>query len=64
MREYLRRELGEYRSDVARADAYRAGHINGVDTVREVGIYEKHGKLDGQWLDVVIVERLIPANLT
>jgi L-amino acid N-acyltransferase YncA len=31
---------------------------------REVGIYEKHGKLDGQWLDVVIVERLIPANLT
>jgi L-amino acid N-acyltransferase YncA len=31
---------------------------------REVGIYEKHGKLDGRWLDVVIVERLIPANLT
>jgi L-amino acid N-acyltransferase YncA len=31
---------------------------------REVGIYEKHGKLDGQWLDVVIVERLISANLT
>jgi L-amino acid N-acyltransferase YncA len=31
---------------------------------REVGIYEKHGKLDGQWLDVVIVERVMPANLT
>jgi L-amino acid N-acyltransferase YncA len=31
---------------------------------REVGIYEKHGKLDGQWLDVVIVERLISPNLT
>lgn len=30
---------------------------------REVGTYEKHGKLDGQWRDVVIVERLIPANL-
>jgi len=30
---------------------------------REVGIYEKHGKLDGLWRDVVIVERLIPANL-
>ena len=30
---------------------------------REVGVYEKHGKLDGQWLDVVIVERLIPSNL-
>ncbi len=31
---------------------------------REVGIYEKHAKLDGAWKDVVIVERLIPANLT
>jgi phosphinothricin acetyltransferase len=30
---------------------------------REVGIYEKHGQLDGRWLDVVIVERLIEANL-
>jgi phosphinothricin acetyltransferase len=29
---------------------------------REVGVYEKHGRLDGQWLDVVIVERLIPEN--
>jgi len=26
---------------------------------REVGVYQKHGKLDGQWRDVVIVERLI-----
>lgn len=31
---------------------------------REVGVYENHGKLDGIWRDVVIVERLIPANLT
>jgi L-amino acid N-acyltransferase YncA len=30
---------------------------------REVGIYEKHGRLDGQWHDVVIVERVIPENL-
>ncbi|HEY7126279.1 MAG TPA: arsinothricin resistance N-acetyltransferase ArsN1 family A [Ktedonobacterales bacterium] len=30
---------------------------------REVGIYEKHGKLDGAWRDVVIVERLIETNL-
>jgi L-amino acid N-acyltransferase YncA len=30
---------------------------------REVGIYEKHARLDGQWRDVVIVERLIPDNL-
>lgn len=26
---------------------------------REVGTYEKHGQLDGVWLDVVIVERLL-----
>jgi L-amino acid N-acyltransferase YncA len=31
---------------------------------REVGIYEKHGQLDGVWRDVVIVERLIVTNLT
>jgi L-amino acid N-acyltransferase YncA len=26
---------------------------------REVGVYEKHGRLNGEWRDVVIVERLI-----
>jgi len=26
---------------------------------REVGIYEKHGQLDGVWKDVIIVERLL-----
>jgi L-amino acid N-acyltransferase YncA len=31
---------------------------------REVGVYEKHAQLDGEWLDVVIVERLIPENMT
>lgn len=30
---------------------------------REVGTYQKHAMLDGKWRDVVIVERLIPANL-
>jgi L-amino acid N-acyltransferase YncA len=30
---------------------------------REVGVYEKHARLNGRWLDVVIVERLISANL-
>ena len=30
---------------------------------REVGVYEKHGHLDGEWRDVVIVERLLDANL-
>jgi len=31
---------------------------------REVGVYEKHGKLEGVWRDVVIVERLLESNLT
>jgi L-amino acid N-acyltransferase YncA len=31
---------------------------------REVGVYEKHAQLDGVWRAVVIVERLLPANLT
>jgi phosphinothricin acetyltransferase len=26
---------------------------------REVGVYRKHGKLDGVWRDVIIVERLL-----
>ena len=30
---------------------------------REVGVYHKHGKLEGVWKDVVIVERLIESNL-
>ena len=30
---------------------------------REVGVYEKHARLDRRWLDVVIVERLISVNL-
>jgi phosphinothricin acetyltransferase len=30
---------------------------------REVGVYEKHGRLGGQWMDVVIVERVIAENL-
>ena len=29
---------------------------------REVGIYEKHAKLDGMWRDVIVVERLIESN--
>ena len=31
---------------------------------REVGVYEKHGQLDGVWRDVVIVERLIPREFS
>ena len=30
---------------------------------RDVGVYEKHAKLDGVWRDVVIVELLIEENL-
>jgi L-amino acid N-acyltransferase YncA len=31
---------------------------------REVGVYEKHARLDGTWRDVVIVERCLPAPPT
>ena len=31
---------------------------------REIGVYEKHGQLDGVWRDVIIVERLIQSNMT
>lgn len=30
---------------------------------REVGMYEKHAKLEGIWRDVVIVERLLEKNI-
>jgi L-amino acid N-acyltransferase YncA len=29
---------------------------------REVGVYQRHARLDSVWRDVVIVERLIPEN--
>jgi len=29
----------------------------------DIGVHRKHGKLDGEWRDCVIVERLIPENL-
>src|SRR5205814_5226134 len=29
---------------------------------REVGVYERHARLDGVWRDVVIVERLLDDN--
>jgi phosphinothricin acetyltransferase len=29
---------------------------------REVGVYERHARLEGVWRDVVIVERLLPAD--
>ena len=28
---------------------------------REVGVYERHGRLDGEWKDLLIVERLLGA---
>jgi L-amino acid N-acyltransferase YncA len=29
---------------------------------REVGVYERHARLDGEWRDVVVVERLLGAT--
>lgn len=44
-------------NDASRALCHKHGF-------REVGVYEKHARLDGRWLDVVIVERVITANVT
>ena len=30
---------------------------------REVGVYEKHGKLGNEWHDLVLLEHLIPENM-
>jgi phosphinothricin acetyltransferase len=30
-----------------------------VTGFREVGVYRRHGRLDGRWRDCVIVERLL-----
>ena len=42
-------------NEASRAMCRRAGF-------REVGVYERHARLGGQWLDVGIVERLLPEN--
>jgi L-amino acid N-acyltransferase YncA len=38
-------------------------HLSRQLGFREVGVLEKHGKLDRRWVDVVEVERLIPENI-
>jgi len=40
-------------------DNQRSRHLCARLGFREVGVYEKHGMLDGQWRDVVIVEKLL-----
>jgi NADH-quinone oxidoreductase subunit G len=40
VRDELRHELGEFQREERRPNPYRANHVNGVDTVREVGIYD------------------------
>ncbi len=39
-------------------------HLLALLGFREVGVHEKHAKLDGEWRDVIVVERLIEANLS
>ena len=42
-------------NEASRAMCRRAGF-------REVGVYERHARLEGEWLDVVLVERLSEGN--
>jgi L-amino acid N-acyltransferase YncA len=37
--------------------------LNATLGIREVGIHEKHGRLDGKWRDVIAVEWLIRENI-
>ena len=37
--------------------------LMGWSGFKEIGVHEKHGKLDGAWRDCVIVERVLPENL-
>jgi phosphinothricin acetyltransferase len=58
-------ERGGFHKLVSRVfveNAASRGLLRGLG-FREVGVYEKHAALDGVWRDVVIVERLIDANL-
>ncbi len=58
-------ERAGFRKLVSRVFPENTASLNLLRSVgfREVGRYEKHGRLDGAWRDTVIVERLIPANL-
>jgi phosphinothricin acetyltransferase len=38
-------------------------HLSKRHGFREIGVLEKHGRLDGEWVDVVEVERMIPENI-
>src|SRR5271157_1901894 len=74
-REFRRQGAGRMALEVLMAAAAAAGFWKLVSRIfventasrllvaslgfREVGIYEKHGQLDGVWRDVVIVEKLL-----
>jgi phosphinothricin acetyltransferase len=74
-REYRRKGAGRAALESLVASARQAGFWKLVSRVfpeneasrgliqrlgfREVGVYQRHGKLEGQWRDVVIVERLL-----
>lgn len=47
---------------LSRVFTFNTGSLRLCETCgfHEVGVYRKHAQLDGEWLDVVIVERLIP----
>ena len=54
-------EAGGYWKLVSRVFTDNAASRRLLATVgfREVGVYERHARLDGVWRDVVIVERLL-----
>ncbi|MCL4493983.1 MAG: arsinothricin resistance N-acetyltransferase ArsN1 [Firmicutes bacterium] len=78
-RDFRGRGLGKMLLNALIADARRLGYWKLLSRVfdfniasrrlcracgfREVGVYERHGKLGERWVDCIIVEKLIPENL-
>jgi L-amino acid N-acyltransferase YncA len=74
-REARRRGIGKALLEALAAEASRAGYHKLVGKIftsnvasialvrecgwREVGVHQRHGQLDGEWKDVLVVERLL-----
>ena len=78
-RDYRRHGVGKELMRALQSAARRAGHRKIIGRLvanneasrtlcrmtgwREVGVHQKHARIDNRWLDVVVVEYLIPENL-
>ena len=56
---YLPREKDNWDSRAVFVENDASRRLLAAVGFREVGVYERHARLDGEWRDCVIVERLI-----